>query len=171
MGIVGARNFCCRRATSRRVADDCNISAVETNESIDILNCDSEALEEESGSRIGCRTGGSAAYVSWGWRWGFIATSGDGNTSDRDQVSMRIVGARNFCRGGATSRRVANNGDVSAVQTNQSIDILDSNSKALEEESGSRIGCRAGGSAAYVSWGWGWSLIATSGDGNTTNRD
>jgi len=171
MRVVGTRNFRCRRAASGGVADNSDTGTIEPNKSIDVLNSNSDALQEGSSGRISGSTGGSTAYVSWGGGWSVVAASGDRHTSNRDQLGMRIVGAGNLGFGGAAGGRVPDDSNVGTCQTDKGVNILNSDSKALDEESRSWIRSSGGTSAAYVSGGSGWSVVATSGHRNTSNRD
>jgi hypothetical protein len=84
---------------------------------------------------------------------------------------VRVILAINLSHGAATGSRVADNGDIRAGQTNDGIDILNNNTKRLQDKSSS--GIIGGGRAltADITQGGRGGVAFAEGNGDTGNGD
>ena len=85
---------------------------------------------------------------------------------------MRVILAGNLSLGAAASSRVANDGDVRAGQTNESVDVLDDNTDGFQDKSSSGVGGANDAVTADIAGGGRGGVVAlASCDGDTANRD
>jgi hypothetical protein len=104
MRVILAGNLSLRAAAGCRVADNGHVSAGQANERVDILDDNTDRLEDESGSGVGGGDNAVAADVTGGGRWAVVALrDGDRDTADGDELGVRVVLAGNF--GGVTTAK------------------------------------------------------------------
>ena len=96
---------------------------------------------------------------------------GDWNAGHGDQFEVRVVLAGNLSLGAAASSRVANDGDVRAGQTNETIDVPGVNTDGLQDKSSSGVEGANDAVTADIAGG-GRGVVALAGsDGDARDRD
>jgi hypothetical protein len=83
MRVILAGNLGLRAAAGSGVADNSHVGAGQANECVDVLDDNTDRLEDGSGSGVGGGDNAVAADVTGGGRWAVVAFSdGDRDASD-----------------------------------------------------------------------------------------
>jgi hypothetical protein len=91
--------------------------------------------------------------------------SHDGDTVDGDELGVRVIGAPGLDLGAAACSRTTDDGDVSAVKTDDLVGELVDDAEGLQDSSSSGVAGSGEPVAAHIAGGGG-SAVATSGCGD-----